>query len=64
MHDAQLDDITCTHQDIVDERDVVLRELCQFLSEASWASVDEILRVKSVALARLQLYHGLKTIHP
>ena len=63
MHDAQLGDTTCTDQDEAEERDVVHHELCQFRSDASWTSVDETLNVRSVALARLQVYQGLETFH-
>ena len=56
MHDAQLGDTTYTDQDEAEKRDVVHHELCQFRSDVSGTSVDETLNVRSVVLARVQVY--------
>ena len=63
MHDAQHGDIACTDQSEAEGRDVVHHEWCQFLSDTSWTSVDEVLSVRSAFSARLQVYQGLETFH-
>ena len=61
MQDVELGETTCTDQDEAEERDVVHHELRQLQSDASWTSVDETLDVRSVVLARLQVYQGLES---
>ena len=63
MRDAQLGERACTDHDEADERDLVDHELCQFLSDAFRTPVDEVLSVRSVYLARLQVRQGLETFH-
>ena len=64
MHDVQLVDTTCTDQDEDEERDVVTHELRQPQSDASWTSEDETRNVRSVVLARCQVYPGVSAFHP
>ena len=61
MHDVQLGDLTCTDQDEVEERDVAHHRLCQLRLDASWTLVDETRTMKSMVLARLQVYQRLET---
>ena len=58
MHDVQLVDTTGTDQDEDEERDVVRPELLQPQSDACWTPEDETRNVRSVVLARCQVYQG------
>ena len=62
-HDVPLVDTTCTDQDGDEERDVVHHELHQPQSDASWTSEDETQNVRSVVLAKCQVYPSLSVFH-
>ena len=51
-HDVQLEDATRTDLDEVEESGVVHHESCQFLSDASWPWVSEVLSVRSVGFGK------------
>ena len=62
-HDVPLVDTTCTDQDGDEERDVVHHELHQPQSDASCTSEDAARHVRSVIVARCQVYPGLSVFH-
>ena len=62
-HDVPLVDATCTDQDEDEERDVVHHELHQLQSDAFRTSEDETQNVRTVVLAKCQVYPCLETFH-